>query len=309
MDSKFLAGIEIKDETKGEVEAVFATLGVVDKDNDVTKSGAFDEGSEVVISSYNHKSWEGALPVGKGTIHEVGNKVLLKGQFFLNTTQGRDTFEVVKQLGARQEWSYGFKVEDSEEGDFEGKSVRYLKKMSVFEVSPVMRGAGVGTQTTYAKADLSASGRRREAASGAAMSDGSFPIQNRHDLENAIHDVGRAKDPAAAKRHIIERARALGCMDALPTGWGKSLNEEISFAVEAVEAAVESAERVAALRAEQGKELSNIVKAGLADLDEAILRITALLMPETKTEDKTDYNAELRKAYLASVAANYTEGN
>lgn len=241
MDSKFLAGIEIKDESKGEVEAVFATLDVVDKDNDVTKAGAFNEGAPVVISSYNHKSWEGALPVGKGTIHEVGNQVLLKGQFFLNTTAGRDTFEVIKQLGGNQEWSYGFNVDESEPGDHEGKSVRVLKKMSVFEVSPVMRGAGVGTRTTFAKSE------------------------------------------------------------------SMSLAEEIAFAVDAVKAVAKSASRVAALRAEKGKNLSNVIKAGLADLDEALLEVTALLMDET-TEDKTDYRAEMHKAFLRSVAANYTEG-
>lgn len=156
MDSKSLTGIEIKDEAKGEVEAVFATLNVKDKDDDVTAPGAFENGAPVVISAYGHKTWEGALPVGKGTIHEIGDQVVLKGQFFLNTTQGRDTFEVVKQLGDRQEWSYGFKVEDSENAEFEGKAVRMLKKMSVFEVSPVMRGAGVGTRTTYAKGEKDA---------------------------------------------------------------------------------------------------------------------------------------------------------
>lgn len=239
MDSKFLTGIEIKDEAKGEVEAVFATLGVVDKDNDVTEKGAFTEGAPVVISSYNHKSWEGALPVGKGTIHEVGDSVIMKGQFFLNTQAGKDTFEVIKQLGNRQEWSYGFNVDDSEKGDHEGKSVRVLKKMSVYEVSPVMRGAGVGTRTTFAK----------------------------------------------------------------------SFSDEISETVDAVKEAVKSASRVAALRAEKGKELSKVTKARLDELAEAVEELKALLTTEEVTEDKTDYSAELRKSWLASVAANYSEGN
>lgn len=153
MDKKSLARVEIKDESTGEVEAVFATLDVVDKDNDVTRKGAFENGAEVIISAYNHKTWEGALPVGKGVIQEVGDKVVMKGQFFMNTSHGRDHFEVVKALGARQEWSYGFAVDDSEQGEHEGKSVRILKRMTVHEVSPVMRGAGVGTTTTYAKSE------------------------------------------------------------------------------------------------------------------------------------------------------------
>jgi hypothetical protein len=236
MDIKSLAGIEIKDEAKGEVEAVFATLNVKDKDDDVTLPGAFTNGAEVVISAYGHKTWEGALPVGKGVIAEVGDKVVMKGQFFMDTTAGREHFAVVKALGARQEWSYGFNVEDSEHGDFEGKSVRYLKKMAVHEVSPVMRGAGVGTQTTYAK------------------------------------------------------------------GEKKTLAEEISFAVDAVKAATQSAGRVVALRAEKGKELSGVIRKGLEDLDECLLELTALL--DTEEETKNDaQDAELYKLYLASVKA------
>lgn len=234
MDSKSLARVEIKDETKGEVEAVFATLGVVDKDGDVTEKGAFTEGAEVLISAYNHKSWEGALPVGKGTVHEVGNEIVMKGRFFLNTTQGRDTFEVVKELGNRQEWSYGFNVEDSEHTDFEGKSVRVLKKMSVFEVSPVLRGAGVGTRTTFAK----------------------------------------------------------------------SFGDEISEAVDAVSAAVKSAERVVALRAEKGKELSQVTKDRLVELSNAADKLKSLL----NAEEETDATDELDAIWLESIA-NTLEGD
>ncbi len=51
------------------------------------------------------------------------------------------------------------------------------------------------------------------------MPDGSFPIRNAADLENAIHLVGRAKNPAAAKAHIIKRARALMLKSKLPLSW------------------------------------------------------------------------------------------
>jgi hypothetical protein len=69
------------------------------------------------------------------------------------------------------------------------------------------------------KRDYSMDARRRMAESGAAMPDGSFPIANRADLMNAIRSVGRASNYAAAKRHIISRARALNAMDMLPEDW------------------------------------------------------------------------------------------
>lgn len=51
------------------------------------------------------------------------------------------------------------------------------------------------------------------AKSGIAMSDGSFPIPDRDAYRRAIKLWGHASNPAAAKRHICKRARALGISD------------------------------------------------------------------------------------------------
>jgi hypothetical protein len=69
------------------------------------------------------------------------------------------------------------------------------------------------------KRDYSMDARRDMAASGMAMPDGSFPIANGGDLQNAIQSVGRASNYAAAKEHIVRRARALDMMDMLPEDW------------------------------------------------------------------------------------------
>ena len=69
------------------------------------------------------------------------------------------------------------------------------------------------------KRDYSMDARRSMAESGMAMPDGSFPIANGGDLQNAIQSVGRASNYAAAKQHIIGRARALGMMEMLPEDW------------------------------------------------------------------------------------------
>lgn len=55
----------------------------------------------------------------------------------------------------------------------------------------------------------------------------SFPIRNEQDLKNAIQAFGRAKDPEAAKRHIISRARALGLGHLVPKQWKVDLAESI----------------------------------------------------------------------------------
>src|SRR5699024_1737977 len=140
---------------EGTVEAVFSTLNVVDKDGDITPPEAFKDGTKVKISAYNHALWEGAAPIGMGTIHVEGDEAVLRGKFFLDTTAGRDTFNVVKHLGEQQEWSYGFNIVDSETKSLNGHNVRVLKDLDVFEVSPVFIGAGVNTRTRSAKsADL-----------------------------------------------------------------------------------------------------------------------------------------------------------
>lgn len=154
--TKSLSDVELKETgDRGEVTAVFATLEVVDLDGDVTRKGAFTDSAPVVISAYGHTSWDGSLPVGKGTIAERKTEAILNGQFNLNTTHGRDTWETVKDLSESglQEWSYSLHNVQYEMGDLDGKSVRYLNKIDVKEVSPVLRGAGIDTRTIATKAN------------------------------------------------------------------------------------------------------------------------------------------------------------
>jgi hypothetical protein len=148
-----LSGVEVKSASKGEVEAVFSTFNVIDKDGDVTFPGAFTEGEEIAISGYGHSIWKGDMPVGRGVIRTTRNEAILQGQFFMNTTAGRDTFETVKEMGARQEWSYGFDVLHApESGMFAGRKANFLRRLKTHEASPVFIGAGVGTRTLAVKA-------------------------------------------------------------------------------------------------------------------------------------------------------------
>jgi hypothetical protein len=64
--------------------------------------------------------------------------------------------------------------------------------------------------------------RKKLAKSGAALPGGGFPIKTVEDLKNAVRAIGRAKDPAAAKAHIISRAKSLGATKELPADWVKS---------------------------------------------------------------------------------------
>lgn len=220
---KTFTDVHVKDADKGLVEAVFSTFNVVDKDGDITLPGAIKDGTEVVISAYGHQSHWGSLPVGKGVIHTTKTEAVMKGQFFMDTTAGRETFTVVKELGGLGEWSYSLHDVTSKSGELDGQRVNYLESIGLIkEVSPVLIGAGVNTRTLTAK------------------------------------------------------------------GFD-TLREELDATVAAVKSAIDSTERVVALRAEKGKTLSNVNVEGLAGLAECVERLKTLLdtAPES-TEDAGD---------------------
>jgi len=98
------------------------------------------------------------------------------------------------------------------------------------------------------------------AKEGKAMKDGSFPIRNVEDLKNAIQAHGRAKDVAAAKKHIIKRARALGKYDLIPDEWKKPKTVAASAALDEIRERALVASAVAELAKigeEERAELSN----------------------------------------------------
>ena len=82
------------------------------------------------------------------------------------------------------------------------------------------------------KRDFTAEERKKLAEEGKAMPDGSFPIENKEDLKNAIRLAGQAKDKAKAIEFICRRARALGAEDMIPDDWKakKSVEDEMEKA-------------------------------------------------------------------------------
>lgn len=162
MTTKTMSGVTVKDADKGLVSAVFSTFGtledaiagkdVIDKDADITLPGAIKDGMEVVISAYQHQSHYGALPVGKGVIRTTNAEAIIDAQFFLSTAAGRDTFEVVKELGPLQEWSYSLHNVVRKSAEVNGRPVSVIEEIGLIkEVSPVLIGAGVQTRTLVAK--------------------------------------------------------------------------------------------------------------------------------------------------------------
>ena len=123
---------------------VFSTFNRIDLDNDVTLPEAMTDGQETLMV-WAH-DWTN--PIGKGVIRIEQGRARFDGQFWHDTMAGEGAYKRVKNAGSLQEYSYGYRVLDSEPGSFQGKRVRFLKKLEVFEVSPVLKGAA-GTGNSY----------------------------------------------------------------------------------------------------------------------------------------------------------------
>ncbi len=150
-EHKSVPVVEFKADDSGRFEAVVLTYDTRDLDGDVVMSGAIPEGAPVAVSPYGHASMGQAPPVGRATIGTRGNEGVASGKFFLNTTAGREAFTVVKEMGDAQEWSWGYDPLDFEHSDWNGQRARFLRQVKVYEVSPVLRGASIGTRTLVAK--------------------------------------------------------------------------------------------------------------------------------------------------------------
>lgn len=155
----FLAEIEFKAEDEGKFTAKLATLDVIDHDQDVISPGAMTAGGKILLSTFNHASAHGpSLPVGFAVIREEKGSALADGEFNLDTILGRETFAALKfnqEHGVKQEWSFAYFTKKVSFGQRDNQNVRFLEELDVFEISPVIRGAGIETNTIAMKSNQS----------------------------------------------------------------------------------------------------------------------------------------------------------
>ena len=137
----------VKADDEGHLQAVFSTFGVVDHDGDIVEATAFTNGQPVVMV-WSH-DWTD--PVGKGTVEVTDSEAIFNGRFFLETARGKEAYATVKAVGELQEYSWGFRVLDAAWEQRDEEHVRIIKRAELFEVSPVLKGAGIGTRTLALK--------------------------------------------------------------------------------------------------------------------------------------------------------------
>jgi hypothetical protein len=145
----------------GELTAVIATLDVKDRDRDVTRRGFFGTQPTPIVGSHD---WDDIM-LGKGQVSDAdGRQAILEGRLNLDDPAGKALHSKLRfdlqNPPPLIEWSYAFEILEggTSTGIFEGAEVRFLQPRAdgspgvrLFEASPVLVGAGVGTGTLTVK--------------------------------------------------------------------------------------------------------------------------------------------------------------
>ena len=204
--------LKAEGESKGQVKAVFSVFNSLDSDGDVVLPDAVKSGfkSGDVPMVWSHK-WD--MPIGKGKIVKDKDKATFEGNFFMDTESGKEAYNLVTGMGDLQQWSFGFRVNDSEYGKFkkdasqDEQDVRYLKDLSVYEVSPVLVGANQETFTMAIKSDKETEEKLVQ----------SISISEENDSEVKEEKAALAKDTFDNPGEAMERSKELSCAIGMHT--------------------------------------------------------------------------------------------
>jgi HK97 family phage prohead protease len=156
------------DPVDGIVEAIVSVTNIVDNVNDIILPNAY----KATLRKRNPKvvwSHDTNVPVGKtlkveellpgdsrlpaDLLAKNAGALLVKMQFNLNTSRGRDAYGDVQFFGSEQEWSIGYSVPEGKSMVDESTGIRKISQLELYEYSPVIFGAAPSTRT-LSKDDL-----------------------------------------------------------------------------------------------------------------------------------------------------------
>lgn len=149
LEQKFFRGLRVKSEPEGIVSAIVATPGAVDHDREIIEPGAIER-ARAAVSDWGHNSLRDKQPVGVADVRPEKGRVVADIRLFMGTQRGRDTFEVLREMGELQEFSIGFRTlaeRPPTDAERQRGAVRVLTKLQVIELSLVLQGAQPGTGT------------------------------------------------------------------------------------------------------------------------------------------------------------------
>ena len=123
------------------------------------------------------------------------------------------------------------------------KAMRQANLQTLTASADLMREKALVASAVAELAKISEKDRMALAAKGKAMPDGSYPIRNEADLQNAIYAYGRAKyaDRRAVRKHITKQAKALKRLQLVPMQWRSADSFEAQTAVASMRDAIVAA--------------------------------------------------------------------
>ena len=264
---------ELKQEAEGKVSAVFSVFNSLDSDGDVVLPGSIKSGfkSGDVPMVWAHK-WD--MPIGKGRIKEDDGKATFDGEFFMDTDSGQEAYKIVKNMGDMQQWSFGYRVNDAERAPFKSadsedeQDARYLKDLTVFEVSPVLVGANQETYTMAIKSNKELVEDLVEEEKKSVLGSSSFQKEE-PEAEAPSEEPSEEEEKSVTVEMLIENP-------ALYLKELQAVKDSIA------EATIETQESEEVEVSEKSQTFSEQVKDVLAALNDLMVRATAIAMLRAK---------------------------
>lgn len=171
--------VELKEDNgaDGVIEAYVSVFGNTDSYGDVIVKGAFEDSLKKKLPKgvWAH-DWQQPIATTLEA-KEDAHGLYIKGQLVLGV-QRADEARLLLKAGAIDEFSIGFTVEDYEEKD----GVRYIKKIKLYEWSPVLWGANDATELISVKS--------------AEKKDDEEPEKPTEEAEEEVDDTGDEADGA-----------------------------------------------------------------------------------------------------------------
>ena len=326
--------LELKEETEGKVSAVFSVFNSLDSDGDIVLPGSIKSGfkSGSVPMVWAHK-WD--MPIGKGSIDSDGDKATFNGEFFMDTESGKEAYKIVKNMADMQQWSFGYRVNDAERGKIgegdEEKDARFLKDLTVFEVSPVLVGANQDTYTMAIKSNeellKEIVGTDEEKAVLGSSSFGKEPVSETLEEEDAVNPAVEVeevdKEKSVTVQELLEnptvylkelyklKEAQLETQEEISEDAPKAFSEQVKDVLAALNDLMVRATAIAMLRAKDGRKLgekaTEALRAVQEDLQDAWVELDQFIdnvgENTVVVEDNVDVEEELPAEELEDVPA------
>ena len=149
------SAISIKEDAQGEATVVIATKNNgPDSDGDTyAKEVLGGEQSALILPAHDSMS----VPLGKARVYESPEDIRADMKFNLDIPAADQWFKALQfdmtNGKSKQEYSFGYRILKSSPETIDGQRVQQIEKLDIFEVSPVVRGAGNHTRTVDIKSE------------------------------------------------------------------------------------------------------------------------------------------------------------